>query len=55
MNFFKNLEIRDKKILFSFLLVILFTFFIDSKLKLFLFGLHEPFKSFFLTPTTLDD
>ena len=55
MNFFKNLEIRDKKILFSFLVAILFTFLIDSKLTLFIFGLNEPFKSFFHTATKFGD
>ena len=55
MNFFKNLEIRDKKILFSFIVVILFTFLIDSKLTLFIFELNEPFKSFFHTATKFGD
>ena len=55
MNFFKNLEIRDKKILFSFLVAILLTFLIDSKLTLFIFELNEPFKSFFHTATKFGD
>ena len=55
MNFFKNLEIRDKKILFSFLVAILLTFLIDSKFTLFIFELNEPFKSFFHTATKFGD
>jgi len=48
MIFFKNLELKDKKILFFFIISILLSFIIDTKLTLFFYGFNEPFKSFFI-------
>jgi len=55
MIFFKNLELKDKKILFFFIISILLSFIIDTKLTLFFYGFNEPFKSFFHTVTKFGD
>ncbi len=55
MIFFKNLELKDKKILFFFIISILLSFVIDTKLTLFFYGFNEPFKSFFHTVTKFGD
>ena len=55
MTFFKNLELKDKKILFIFIVAIFLSFFIDTKLTLFFYGFNEPFKSFFHTATKFGD
>ncbi len=55
MNFFKSLDLKQKKILIFFAVVICITFFIDKKLTLFFYNFNDPFKSFFLTATNFGD
>ncbi len=55
MNFIKNLDLKNKRILFFFVITIFITFFIDKKLTLFFYGFNDPFKSFFLTATNFGD
>ena len=55
MNFFKNLELKNKKILFFFIVSIFLSFLIDTKITLFFYGLNDPFKSFFHTVTKFGD
>ncbi|MDB9776229.1 phosphatase PAP2 family protein [Alphaproteobacteria bacterium] len=55
MNFFKSLDLKQKKILIFFAVAIFITFFIDKKLTLFFYSFNDPFKSFFLTATNFGD
>ena len=55
MHFFKNLELKEKKMLLFFIISIFLSFLIDSKLTLFFYGFNEPFKSFFHTATKFGD
>ena len=55
MTSFKNLELKDIKILFIFIVAIFLSFFIDTKLTFFFYGFNEPFKSFFHTATKFGD
>ena len=55
MIFFKNLELKNKKILFFFIVSIFLSFLIDTKITLFFYGLNDPFKSFFHTVTKFGD
>ena len=55
MKFFSNLDLKNKKIFFFFIIAIFISFFIDTKLTLLFYNFNEPFKSFFYTATKFGD